>query len=83
MGATEIAKLLFEYKLLGIIGVLMAANLAQAKWIKSLYEKKDKESKEKNDTMLTVMERRVETDVKHTQAYENMTKSFDRLSDRL
>ncbi len=80
MGTTDAAKLLTEYGLAGVLALSITANIILARLVKKLFDDRQVREQKQNEKMLVAMEKRVETDVKHEQAFRAMTKALDRLA---
>lgn len=83
MGAVEIADLLkdggpwgFSALLLAIIGFLV-------RHILKLVDERDSRQSEYNQKMLELLEKKIETDIKHEQAFRELTKVVEKLTDRM
>lgn len=53
------------------------------KYILKLIDDRDKRAEEQNQQMLAMLEKKIETDIKHEQAFNNLAKTVERLADRL
>ena len=83
MPTQNIADLIATYGVAGVAALSITGNIILARLIKRLYEDRQVREQQQNEKMLVVLEKRIETDVKHEQAFRNMTKAFDRLADRM
>lgn len=83
MTAVDLARLLENGGPWGVIALLLVSFGFLVKYVLKLIDDRDKRERERNTQMLELLERRIETDVRHEQAFNNMAKAFERVADRL
>lgn len=83
MNATELFKLFEHGGAWAVVSVLIVAIGILAKYTMKLIEDRDKRERDRNKQMLELLEKRIEADVKHEQAFTNMAKAFERVADKL
>jgi len=91
---TEIAEVLMKYGVAGVAALSIAGNVflirhilkshkEQLKEKNEQNEKRLKEKSEQNEIMLGMLEKRVETDTKHVQAFRSLKIVIEKLIEKL
>lgn len=65
-----------------IIAVLLIAIAFLVRYVIKVVEDRDKRERERNEELLKLLEKKIETDVKHEAAFNCMAKAFDRVADK-
>jgi len=81
--AASLANILQTYGGWGVSGVLMATVWVLARHIHKVNEERLGDQRKHNEEMLHVVEKRVETDLKHAEAFKSLREIIARLIDRL
>lgn len=66
-----------------VVAVLAVVVGLLTKYIAKLVDERDQREQARNAELLEILEKRIETDVKHEQAFNHMVKTFERVMDRL
>ena len=83
MSATELSTLLQSAGGWGLSAILMVVIVFLVKHILKLSDDKDRRATEQNQQMLSMIEKKIETDIKHEQAFNNLAEMIEKLTDRL
>lgn len=83
MSATELWTILKSGGPWGIVVILLLTIGWLGRLVIRLYDDRVEREKERNKEMLELLEKKIERDVKHEQAFNNMAKAFDRVADKL
>jgi hypothetical protein len=67
----------------GLAAIFAVVILAMAKYIVKLVDLKEKLVKELNDKLFSLMEKKVEMDVRLVQAFDKLSERVEKFSDRL
>jgi hypothetical protein len=67
----------------GLSAVLMLAILFLVRYVQRLVEDRNNREKEQNQKLLDLLEKRIETDVKHEQAFNNLARSVEMFTAKL
>lgn len=81
--ASSLADILQTYGGWGVSAVLMATVWVLARHIKKMNEERLQDQKSHNEEMLHIVERRVETDLKHADAFKSLREIIAKLIDRI
>lgn len=83
MSTTELSSLLQSAGGWGLSAILMGLTAFLMRHIVKLNDDRDKRSTEQNDQMFAMLEKKIETDIKHEQAFNNLARTIEKLTDRL
>ena len=83
MGAKTIADLLQLYGGWGLSAVLMATVGALARHIMKLNAERLQDQKEVNEETLQIVEKRIEADLKHAEAFRSLKEVVSKLIEKL
>jgi len=83
MGATNLASLLHQYGGWGLSAILMVVVGVLARHIMKLNSERLADSKESNEEMLQMMERRIEADLNHASAFKSLKDVVQKLIEKL
>jgi len=67
----------------GLAALLMTAILFLVRYIMKLVDDRNNREKEQNQKLLEMMEKRIETDIKHEMAFNNLSRTIDTLVSRM
>lgn len=77
------ANILQTYGGWGVTAILMATVWVLARHIKRTHDERLRDQRAHNEEMLRVVEKRVETDLKHAEAFRSLREIVAKLIDRL
>lgn len=80
---SSITELLQVYGSWGLCAILFVVIFFLARYIKSMNEQRLEASQKYNEKLLNLLERRVESDVKHAQAFKNLRVVVERLISKI
>lgn len=83
MSLTEITSVLKSGGPWAIIAILLLAVVFLVKYTIRLVDERDAREQKRNAELLALLEKRIEADVKHEQAFRNMARAFERMADKL
>ena len=81
--ANGITGLMREDAILGFCVILMSVAAILYRKLTTLYKQRDEQKDEINSKLFELMEKRIESDIKHEQAFKNLREMIERLVDRL
>lgn len=79
----KIAELLSSYGGWGVAVLSIVGNVVLLKYIKGQHKERLKEKADSNNRSLTMLENKVEADLKHAQAFGGMKKIVEKLIEKL